>query len=71
MPEFTSYPAGTPSWVDHAAKDLAASNSFYSNLFNVQGKIPQLATRHDYYLALALTVRDQAFGDYRTGAKAE
>jgi uncharacterized protein len=33
MPEFTSYPAGTPSWVDHAAKELEASNSFYSNLF--------------------------------------
>ncbi len=33
MPEFTSYPAGTPSWVDHAAKDLAGSNSFYSGLF--------------------------------------
>jgi len=33
MPEFTSYPAGTPSWVDHAAKDVAASNSFYSGVF--------------------------------------
>ena len=22
MPEFTSYAAGTPSWVDHATKDL-------------------------------------------------
>jgi hypothetical protein len=33
MPEFTSYPAGTPSWVDHAAKDVAASNSFYTGLF--------------------------------------
>ncbi len=33
MPEFTSYAAGTPSWVDHAAKDLAGSNSFYSSLF--------------------------------------
>ena len=33
MPEFSSYPAGTPSWVDHAAKDLAGSNSFYSSLF--------------------------------------
>jgi predicted enzyme related to lactoylglutathione lyase len=33
MPEFTSYPAGTPSWVDHAAKDLVASNAFYSGLF--------------------------------------
>ncbi len=33
MPEFTSYNAGTPSWVDHAAKDLEASNSFYGALF--------------------------------------
>ena len=33
MPEFTSYDPGTPSWVDHAAKDLAGSNSFYSSLF--------------------------------------
>ena len=33
MPEFTSYDAGTPSWVDHATKDLEASNSFYGTLF--------------------------------------
>lgn len=33
MPEFTSYAAGTPSWVDHAAKDVTASNAFYSGLF--------------------------------------
>lgn len=33
MPEFTSYAAGTPSWVDHAAKDLADTNSFYCSLF--------------------------------------
>jgi len=33
MPEFSEYPAGTPSWVDHAAKDVAASNAFYSSLF--------------------------------------
>ena len=33
MPEFDSYPAGTPSWVDHAAKDLEASNRFYCGLF--------------------------------------
>lgn len=33
MPEFSSYPAGTPSWVDHAARDLSASNAFYSALF--------------------------------------
>ena len=33
MPEFTSYDAGTPSWVDHATKDLEASNFFYGALF--------------------------------------
>ncbi|HTR70744.1 MAG TPA: VOC family protein [Mycobacteriales bacterium] len=33
MVEFTSYPAGTPSWVDHATRDLAASNAFYGALF--------------------------------------
>jgi uncharacterized protein len=33
MPEFTSYPAGTPSWVDHSAKNVATSNAFYSDLF--------------------------------------
>ena len=33
MPEFTSYAAGTPSWVDHATKDIEASNSFYGALF--------------------------------------
>lgn len=33
MPEFTSYPPGTPCWVDHAAKDINASNAFYSGLF--------------------------------------
>ncbi len=33
MPEFTSYDPGTPSWVDHATKDLESSNSFYGALF--------------------------------------
>ena len=32
--------------------------AFFRNLFNVQGKFPALATMHDYYLALAFTVRD-------------
>jgi starch phosphorylase len=31
---------------------------FLDNLFYVQGKFPALATRHDYYMALAYTVRD-------------
>jgi predicted enzyme related to lactoylglutathione lyase len=33
MPEFTYYAPGSPSWVDHAAKEIAASNSFYVSLF--------------------------------------
>lgn len=32
MPEFTSYAAGTPCWVDHATNDLDASNAFYGAL---------------------------------------
>ena len=31
---------------------------FLDNLFYVQGKFPALATKHDYYMALAYTVRD-------------
>ena len=33
MPEFASYSPGTPSWVDHASKDLGSSNEFYRALF--------------------------------------
>ena len=33
MPTRTSYDPGTPSWVDLASADLAASASFYSSLF--------------------------------------
>ena len=33
MPKFTSYTVGTPCWVDHATKDLEASNAFYGTLF--------------------------------------
>jgi starch phosphorylase len=32
--------------------------AFLDKLFSIQGKFPQLATEHDYYLALAYTVRD-------------
>ena len=34
MPEFNSYPAGTPSWVDLASPDPAGSNAFYGALFD-------------------------------------
>lgn len=33
--------------------------AFLDNLYYLQGKIPQLATRHDFYMALAFTVRDR------------
>ncbi len=42
MSEFTSYPAGTPSWVDLMPSDPAAARSFYEDLFGweveVQGE---------------------------------
>ncbi|MBS0417447.1 MAG: glycogen/starch/alpha-glucan phosphorylase [Proteobacteria bacterium] len=37
----------------------AFKRDFLDNLFCVQGKIPTLATRHDYYMALAYTIRDR------------
>ncbi len=33
--------------------------AFIDNLFYVQGKFPAIATKHDYYMALAYTVRDR------------
>jgi len=37
----------------------ALKQAFLDNLLYVQGKFPALATRHDYYMALAFTVRDR------------
>ena len=37
----------------------AFKNAFLDNLFYVQGKFPALATRNDYYQALACAVRDR------------
>src|SRR6185437_10372484 len=37
----------------------AFKHDLLDNLFCIQGKNPALATRHDYYLALAYTVRDR------------
>lgn len=33
--------------------------AFLDNLYYIQGKFPQLATKNDYYMALAYTVRDR------------
>ncbi len=37
----------------------ALKNSFLDDLFYMQGKFPALATKHDYYMALAYAVRDR------------
>jgi starch phosphorylase len=37
----------------------ALKRAFLDNLFYVQGKFPRLASKHDYYMALAYTVRDR------------
>ena len=33
--------------------------AFLDNLYYLQGRIPELATRNDYYMALAYTIRDR------------
>src|SRR5271154_2767085 len=37
----------------------AVKSAFLDDLFYVQGKFPALATRNDYYMALAYAVRDR------------
>ena len=37
----------------------AFKHAFLDNLFYMQGKFPALATKRDYYMALAYTVRDR------------
>jgi starch phosphorylase len=52
-------PAVTRLEDDHILSRGAIKRAFLDNLFCVQGKTPALATRHDYYMALAYTVRDR------------
>ncbi|HVW69778.1 MAG TPA: glycogen/starch/alpha-glucan phosphorylase [Steroidobacteraceae bacterium] len=66
----------TPS-TDHGAEDdrvalskEAFKHAFFDNLFYVQGKTPALATRHDYYMALAYTVRDRMLQRWISTAEA-
>jgi starch phosphorylase len=57
--------AATPTEAERVADGRVAlnkeafKNAFLDNLFYVQGKTPALATKHDYYMALAYTVRDR------------
>src|ERR1700760_2012250 len=48
----------------------AFKHDFLDNLFCVQGKILALATRHDYYMALAYTVRDRMLHRWISTAEA-
>jgi glycogen phosphorylase len=52
-------PAANRFEEDHVLTREAIKHAFLDNLFCVQGKTPALATRHDYYMALAYTVRDR------------
>ena len=42
-----------------SASKEALKRAFLDNLFYIQGKFPALATKSDYYMALAYTVRDR------------
>ena len=42
-----------------ALSQAALKQAFLDNLYYIQGKFPALATRKDYYLALAYTIRDR------------
>src|SRR3984885_7273261 len=52
---------GSPQIEDDrtALSKEAIKNSFLNDLFYVQGKFPGLATKNDYYMALAFAVRDR------------
>jgi len=49
---------GLPDSEQRALQVEALRRAFLENLFYVQGKFPALATKNDYYMALAHTVRD-------------
>lgn len=45
---------------DRTGTDIETlKRAFLDNLFYLQGRIPELATRNDFYMALAFTVRDR------------
>jgi len=63
-------PAPAPADDRVALSKEGFKHAFLDNLFYVQGKIPALATRHDYYTALALTVRDRLWHRWISTAQA-
>ena len=63
-------PASKLSEDDRTSLSKASlKRAFLDNLFYNQGKFPALATKHDYYMALAYTVRDRLL--YRWVSTAE
>src|SRR6516225_1199359 len=64
--ETVANPAARPRTVDFLIEDDRTGNNqevlqraFADNLFYLLGKFPEIATRNDYYQALAYTVRDR------------
>jgi glycogen phosphorylase len=63
--------AGAHAADERTALDKEAlKRAFVDNLFYVQGKIPALATRYDYYMALAYTIRDRMLHRWISTAEA-
>jgi glycogen phosphorylase len=63
-------PEATRSEDDPVLSRDAIKHAFLDNLFCVQGKTPALATQHDYYMALAYTVRDRMMHRWISTAEA-
>ena len=57
LPSVASPPAHDEDRV--ALSKDALKHAFIDNLFYIQGKFPALATKTDYYMALAYAVRDR------------
>src|ERR1022692_4707318 len=54
-----SNPTGALGEARTALSKEAIKNAFLDELFYMQGKFPSLATKRDYYMALAYAVRDR------------
>ncbi len=65
----TAAPAAAPEEVRTGLSAEAFRRSILDNLFYVQGRFPAVATRNDWYMAIALSVRDRVL--QRWGATGE
>ena len=56
----TSHPPAEAAHDVRTSLDSAAiTRALADNLYYIQGRVPQTATRHDWYMALAYTIRDR------------